>query len=296
MTTILTGQLGELLQNTIDKVQMDKPVESDWPKFCKRERMTQAFLTIQNWGTQGLAGIVKEGQTFPSLSIARGATTQFRPIKLALQMSISSEAVEDGKWKEIVDLVRHLKRAMTRSKDYLAHEMLVYAWSKIGGDGQPLFSTSHPLPGGGTYANMSSTPLTPSRVAVALTRSAIRKMPDNSGLMNGPDPVAIICPEEQEYVWQGILESDKAPEPGAFNEINVVKRYKLKLIPLRLWSNTTTNWCMTTDAEGGFTCYQRTNQSPTSWLTNSNQTKFHALSERFVFGYSDPRCAWGHQA
>lgn len=298
MANVSISTLGYLIKNWIDKTIYDNEIPSDWQGWCDEEKIEDAFTLEQEFGGIGLAQRVGEGQDIPMSTFVPGYTKQYKPYKLGLSMGITQEAIDDNKHKEITNLAKRLGRSMTYTKDLIAHQMLVNAWSSSypGADGQPLCSASHPIPGGGSYSNTAAVPQNPSRVSLALTRVAVKKLPGHDGYIQGYDMEKLLCTLEQEHIWKGILESDKAPEPGSFNEINVAKSYKLKLVPLRLWSNTTTNWMVTTSAEGGFTCKQRKARSTNTWMTPNNQTMMYAQTERFDFGWTDARSVYGHQA
>lgn len=301
--TIFTSTVANTLKDTLHVLVDDKSdgVESGmvWKKWCENGTMKDAYEDDLELGGPGLASEKAEGTEIALGTMREGYLTRYLARTFALKMIITEEAMEDCKYKEAVNLARRLKRSMAKTQDIDATQMLMRAFNTAytGGDGKPLCSATHTLPHGGTFSNLLATPLSPSRMAVIVATTQMRLYPGHDGITEGNEPVKVLCPMAQWATWEGIVGSTHAPEAGEYNEINVVnKDLGLTVVPIKHWSNTTTNWIMTTDAENGLQMRIRRKMSGRAWVDNDNMVMKHAQSARWARGWSDPRCVLGSNA
>lgn len=292
--TILTGAIGLSLKETIDEVITDDPGGSKkramFLKWCNEKTMTDAYEDDVEYAGPGYASEVSEAAPIPLGSITEGNTTRYLARKFGLRLAIAEEAVEDGKYSNVLDAVKRLQYSLWDTADLDATLMLIRATTTgyVYGDGVVLASASHTLAGGGTFSNTLSTPMSPSRAAMITVTSAIKTLPGHNGIRRGYAPKAIVCPVEQWATWKAIIGSAKAPEAGEFNQINVVNEMGLELYPLPKWSNTTTNWGVLTDADKGFNFRWKRRPRAKTWVENSEEVMLHAVSARWARGNSDP--------
>lgn len=240
----------------------------------------------------GFATEFGEGTELPAGTLREGYLTRYIARKFGQKLIITEEALEDTKYERVLDAARRLKRAMWKTADMDATLMLVRATntSYVGGDGLPLASASHTLANGGTFSNTMSTPMSPSVPAITVARSAVMKYPGHDGITEGYDFEKVVCPVEQWAVWEGLTKSSMAPEPGNFAEINVVKPLDLKVVPLRFWTNTSTNYCYITDCDNGVNFRWRRRPRSRTWVDNDNEVMKYGISARWARGWTDPRC------
>jgi hypothetical protein len=290
------------LKDTLQDIIMDDSdgYESSmvWTKWCEKKTMSDAYEDDIEFAGPGLASEVAEGTEIPIGGITQGNLIRYFSRKFGLRMIITEEAMEDTKYSKVIEAARHLKRSMFKTQDIDATMMLVrgFSTSYPGADGQPLFSASHTLPNGGTYSNLLATPLSPSRAAVIAITSMVRKLPGLDGIIEGEEPKDVVCPTEQWAVWAGVTQSEKAPEPGSFNEINVAKTVIKSVIPVKYWTNTTTNYAVTTTADGGPNMRIRRKPKARTWVENSNEVALHSISARWGRGWSNARAIIGVNA
>lgn len=263
--------------------------------------MPDAFMDDLEIGGPGLAKEVSEGGELPSGTITEGIVTRYLARKFGLKLQITEEAMEDNKYPESIKLAKHNKRALFKTADIDATNILVRGWNSsfVGGDNVSLFNASHTLPNGGTFSNTMSVPMTPSRAAFIVATTAMRKLPGHDGVTQGYEPTGVICPVDQWAVWRGLTGSSHAPEPGEFNEINVIPDFDLKVTAIPYWSNTTTNYAFTTvvndEGEGAKFLWRRRADSR-NWVENSQEIMSHSISARWARGWTDARGLFGVQA
>lgn len=302
MSAILQSVIANTLRRTLDRIIDDKTdgieEKAVFKKYCEVDDTDLAFVDHLEMGGPGLASEVPEGSEIPLGTVHEGAMTRYFMRKIGQRLLISDEAIEDCKYPEAIKAARRLKRSLWKTLDYVAANLLARAWntSYPGGDGLPLCSASHTLPGGGTFSNTLSVPQSPSRGALILLRALVRKVPDHDGLIGMRKLEAIICPTEQVSAWEEVIKSEKAPESGEFNRYNVANHMGLEIIEVPFWTNTTTNWIAKTDDDNGLLWYWRRKPKASTTVNNEHEVMSHQLTCRFDAKWSDPRAVYGSQA
>lgn len=100
---------------------------------------------------------IAEGQEYSFEAPAQGASKTLKPVKFGLGISISEEAADDGKFDEIADMLRKMAKSARESQEIQAMNIFNNGFtSETVADGAALFSTSHPLPSGGSFRNRLS--------------------------------------------------------------------------------------------------------------------------------------------
>ena len=293
--TIFSSTIFNSFKETLDSIVDDRLSENESSLVCKKwmkiGSMDEAYVDDLEMGGPGLAAETDEGEEITVGTIREGFLKRYTPRKFALKLIVTDEAMEDNKYPETLRLAKRLDRAIYKTFDIDMTNILIRAQNAtyVGGDGVPLASASHTLPQGGTFSNTFSVPLAPSRIAVIAMRSLVMKLPGHDGITEGYDIEKIVHPTEQWGVWEGILGSSLAPEPGNFAEINVVKKLNLKAVPVKYWNNTTTNWGAITDADNGVQAKWRRKPKSNSWVENDNETMKYSVSARWASGWSDAR-------
>lgn len=303
MSAVFTSTIAHQLQETLDGIITDKTdgVESgmyfkDW---ADSDTMSGAYVDFLEVAGPGLASQKPEGVDMSAGTLREHTLWRALARTYGLRMAITEEAMEDGKYKEGVKLARRLKRAMFKTKDIDMTNILVRGWNTDypGGDGLPLFSTAHTLADGGTYSNTFSTPMVASRQAVLVARALVRKLPSQDGVTEGYFLEKVVCPVDQESIWEEILQSDKVPDSN-FNAVNVVKNLKLGRTPVAIpyWQNTATNFAFRTSAEGAPTLYDRRKARSRTWVNESQEVMHYGISARWAKMWTDARSMFGSQA
>lgn len=294
MATVFTGNIVDGLKLTLNNIVDDsldtykqKAVFGDWMDVGN---MDDNFVDDLEMSGPGLAAEKPEGSEIVKGTIREGVLTRYVSRTFGLALMITEEAIEDNKYPAIFKTGARLGRALYKSIDIDTTNMLARATNAnfVIGDGQSLASASHTLPAGGTFSNLL-TAISPSRIAMATARTQMQLAPGHDGIVEGYEPKAIVCPFAQWYIWKGLIESEKAPEPGAFNEINVVKEMNLKLVPNRYWSNTTTNWAVISDVDNGLKFLWRRKPRKKEWVDNDQGIMKYSLDARWSRNCSDPR-------
>ena len=294
--TVSTSVISKSLKNTLNKIATDKSdgLESRvWKRWMSTVKMTDHWEDDLEVGGPGLASEFQEGAEMPVGSIREGYVERYIARKFGIKIIVTEEAIEDGKYKDVIIAGKRAKRALWLTTDVDASLLLVRAENAAYtlGDGVSLASASHTLPDGGTFSNTAATPLSPSRGAVIEHQTAVRKLPGQDGVVTDALKLeCVICPIDQEPTWRVITGSSKAPEAGQFNAINVVNAdYGLDVVGNVYWDTTTTNYAYKTTADNGFNFRWRRKPKARSWGDNDQELTKWGISARWARGITDKR-------
>ena len=218
-------------------------------------------------------------------------TARYNHETIALGFSITEEAVEDNLYDSLSKrYTKALARAMAYTKQVKAASVLNNGFSSsyTGGDGQPLFSASHPLVSGGVNSNrLTASDLNETSLEAAVIQ--IAGWTDERGLLIAAKTNKLIVPPALMFVAKRLLDTELRVAT-ADNDINALKA--MGAIPGGYTVNhflTDTNaWFLTTDVPNGMKHFVRTP------LQNSMDGDFdtgnvrYKSRERYSFGWSDP--------
>ncbi len=295
MPALTTAWGFKSLKSTLDNIITDKTDnvtgELACTKYMGEESMADNYVDDLENGGPGLLSERSEGQALEVGTLYEGALTRYISRKFGGILAITEELDEDGKYNEkYIDAARRLKRALYKTLEVDCANVLNRATNTayVGGDGLALASASHTIPGGGTYSNTLSTPMSPSRVALQTVITNVMLLPGHDGVTQGYKVKKIVCPVAQWFTWKGILGSDKVPE-SPNNEVNVVNGMGIELIPVPFWSASTTNWLVITDAMDGLKLKWRRKPKARTWYDEDVEIIKHGVSARWSRGWSNPR-------
>ena len=243
------------------------------------------------------APVKAEGSAISYDNAQEAFTARYNHETIALGFAITEEAVEDNLYDSLsARYTKGLARAMAYTKQVKGASTLNNGFSAqyVGGDGVPLFSTSHPLVNGGTNANTPSTPADLNETSLEAAVIGIAAWTDERGLLIAAKPRKLIIPPALMFVATRLLETELRVGTNN-NDINAIKNNGS--IPEGYTVNhylTDTNaWFLTTDVPNGLKHFVRTP------LSNSMDGDFdtgnvrYKARERYSFGWSDPLGIYG---
>jgi hypothetical protein len=242
------------------------------------------------------APVKAEGAAIAYDNAQEAWTARYNHETIALGFSITEEAVEDNLYDSLSKrYTKALARAMAYTKQVKAASVLNNGFSSsyTGGDGQPLFSASHPLVSGGTNSNrLTASDLNETSLEAAVIQ--IAGWTDERGLLIAAKPNKLIVPPALMFTAKRLLDTELRVAT-ADNDINALKA--MGSIPGGYTVNhflTDTNaWFLTTDVPNGMKHFVRTP------LANSMDGDFdtgnvrYKSRERYSFGWSDPLGMFG---
>ena len=242
------------------------------------------------------APVKAEGAAIAYDNAQEAWTARYSHETIALGFAITEEAVEDNLYDSLSKrYTKALARAMAYTKQVKAASVLNNGFSSsyTGGDGQPLFSASHPLVTGGTNSNrLTASDLNETSLEAAVIQ--IAGWTDERGLLIAAKPGKLIVPPALMFTAKRLLDTELRVAT-ADNDINALKA--MGSIPGGYTVNhflTDTNaWFLTTDVPNGMKHFVRTP------LQNSMDGDFdtgnvrYKSRERYSFGWSDPLGMFG---
>jgi len=188
-----------------------------------------------------------------------------------------------------------LARSMANTKQVKAAAVINngYAAGFAGGDGQPLFSTAHPTMAG-TFSNRLTTASQLNETSLEAALIQIAAMTDERGLLIAAQGMKLVIPPALQFVADRLM-SSQGRTGTADNDINAVRN--MGMVPqgyaINHYFTNANRWMIKTDVPNGLKHFVR---SP---IKTSMEGDFdtgnvrYKARERYVFGFSDPRGAFG---
>jgi hypothetical protein len=243
------------------------------------------------------APVKNEGSAISYDNAQEVFTARYNHETIALGFSLTEEAIEDNLYDSLSSrYTKALARAMAYTKQVKAAAVLNNGFDTDfpGGDGLPLFSSSHPLVSGGVNANQPSTPADLNETSLEAATIQIAGWVDERGLLIAAKPRKLIVPPALMFVATRLLETELRVGT-ADNDINALRSNGT--IPegysVNHYLTDDDAWFLTTDVPNGLKHFVR---SP---LANSMDGDFdtgnvrYKARERYSFGFSDPLGMFG---
>lgn len=301
-TVIATGSIPRLLQEGIHKVFGDSLAE--WPAFYNRiyaalKSRKDYEVDVQVEGF-GLADEKDQGDDISFDTSSQGYAPKYLHVTYAKGFIITEEAIEDELYGIFTKGPRRLSKAMAISREFYAHEPLNNAWdtnfTMLGGDGKPLFSTTHSNgPSGGTFSNRLTVEADLSEASLEDLIALIRRAEDARGLpaMLSMERLVIAAGVNEfntQRIMGSVLQNDTANNAtNAVRDLGFIKQGSLATPYLTEQGA----WFITTNADEGLQYFQRreiTFGQDNSFTTGNARYK---SSMRQSQGWTDPRGAYG---
>ena len=247
----------------------------------------------------GAAPVKNEGSAIAYDNAQEAFSTRYTHETIALGFSITEEAIEDNLYDSLSSrYTKSLARAMAYTKQTKAAAVLNNGFTNssayYGGDGVPLFSTSHPTVGGGVNSNTPSTQVDLNETSLEASVIQIAAWTDERGLLIAAKPRKLVVPPALQFVATRLLETTLRVGT-ADNDINALMNNGS--IPggytVNNYLTDSNAWFICTDVPNGLKHFVRTP------MTNNMDGDFdtgnvrYKSRERYSFGWSDPLGMFG---
>ena len=268
-------------------------------EIYETEKSERSFEEETKLSGFSAAPVKNEGSAIAYDNAQEAFTARYNHETIALGFSITEEAIEDNLYDSLSGrYTKALARAMAYTKQVKAAAVLNNGFTNssqyYGGDGVPLFSTSHPLVSGGVNSNRPSTNADLNETSLENAVIQIAAWTDERGLLIAAMPRKLIIPPALQFVATRLLETNLRVGTND-NDINALKNNGS--IPegyaINHYLTDTNAWYLTTDVPNGMKHFER---MP---LANSMDGDFdtgnvrYKARERYSFGWSDPLGMWG---
>ena len=245
------------------------------------------------------APVKNEGQAIAYDNAQEAWTARYNHETIAMGFSITEEAMEDNLYDSLsARYTKSLARAMAYTKQIKAAAILNTGFTGSGnptyGDGQVLFSTAHPLVGGGVNSNRPTTGADLNETSLEAAVIQIAAWTDERGLLIAAKPKKLIVPPALQFVATRLLETSLRAGTTD-NDINALKSNGS--IPggytINHFLTDTNAWFLTTDVPNGLKHFVRMPLATSMDGDFDTGNQRYKARERYSFGVSDPLGAFG---
>ncbi len=293
--TVASGNFAELLWPGIADIWANNynDYEPLYTKIFETKRSDKRFEKEQGVTGLGLAGVKDEGSAVPYEDPFQGFQKEYVNVTYALGTTVTREMYEDDQYNYINSMPAMLARSLRQTEETLAFDHFNRGFNSAftGADGLELFSSVHPLVGGGTYRNELATPADLTQTSIEQALQDLMDFVDDQNLKIRVMPKCLVVPTQVNFRARKILESsyvtgsadnDNNPIPGLFKDL-VVSPYLTD----------TDAWFIITDVPNGMTWYNRRSAEITRDNEFDTENLKFKTTERFDSGWTDPRGAFG---
>ena len=177
----------------------------------------------QNFSGIGRAVLTGEGEPYNRQDKVSGYKTTISPQKYTAAVVITEEMLRFNNWPEINDITADSANALNQIMNENAAKIFYLGFGTTfftGGDGQALFSASHPMKDGSTQSNtLGAVPLTYENLKTA--RQTLDRMYDDKGVpMQVCRNLRLIVGQENKEKAEEVLRS--IGNPDSANRVNNV--------------------------------------------------------------------------
>jgi len=273
-----------------------KRYENEHEEIFDKETSERAFEEEVMLSGFGNAAIKAEGSGVSYDQANETFTARYTHNTIALAFAITEEAIEDNLYDRLASrYTKALARSMANTKQVTAANVLNNGFSTSfpGGDGSPLFSTTHATIAG-TFSNTLATAADLNETSLEQSLIDIANFTDERGLKVAAQGLKLIIPVQLQFTADRLMKS--AGRVGtADNDINAIRNMGM------VSGGYTVNYFLTdsdaffikTDVPNGMKYFER---SP---IRTSMEGDFdtgnvrYKARERYSFGFSDPRGMYG---
>ena len=273
-----------------------KRYENEHEEIFDKETSERAFEEEVMLSGFGNAAIKAEGSGVSYDQANETFTARYTHNTIALAFAITEEAIEDNLYDRLASrYTKALARSMANTKQVTAANVLNNGFSTtyLGGDGSPLFSTTHATIAG-TFQNTLTTAADLNETSLEQSLIDIANFTDERGLKVAAQGMKLIIPVQLQFTADRLMKS--AGRVGTTdNDINAIRNMGM------ISGGYTVNHFLTdsdaffvkTDAPNGMKYFER---SP---IRTSMEGDFdtgnvrYKARERYSFGWSDPRGIYG---
>lgn len=238
-----------------------------------------------------------EGQSIQYDTAQEVWTARYVHQTIAMGFAITEEAMEDNLYASLsARYTKAMARSMNYTKNLKGAAVLNNGFSAGAyaiGDGQALFSASHPTLAGTTNANRPTVGVDLNETSLEAAAIQISKWTDERNMLITAKPRKLIVPPELQFVATRLLESKLRPGTSD-NDVNAIEVNST--IPGGVAVNnflTDPNaWFLTTDVADGLKYFQRVRMTTKAEGDFDTGNMRYKARERYSFGVSDPLAVW----
>ena len=242
------------------------------------------------------ATVKPEGQGISYDSAQETFTARYTNETIALAFAITEEAIEDNLYDRLASrYTKALARSMANTKQVKGAAVLNNGFnaSYAGGDGKALFATDHPTLAG-SFKNELSTAADLNETSLEQALIDIAAFTDERGLKIAARGMKMVIPSALQFTAERLMKS-KGRTGTADNDINAINN--MGAVPegyvVNHYLTDTSKWFIKTDVPNGLKHFTRAPLKTSMEGDFDTGNVRYKARERYVFGFSDPRGAFG---
>jgi phage major head subunit gpT-like protein len=274
-----------------------KRYENEHEEIFSIETSDRAFEEEVMLTGFGAAPVKTEGAGVQYDNAIESFTARYTHETIAMAFALTEEAVEDNLYDRLAGrYTKAMARSMAHTKQVKGAAVLNNGFSASypGGDGVALFSTAHPTALSSNFSNRPTVGADLNETSLEQGIIDIAAFIDERGLKVALTARKLIVPKELQFTAERLMKSTLRTAT-ADNDINAIK--SMGLIPegyaVNHYLTDTNAWFLITDAPNGLKMFER---SPIKTAFegdfDTGNVRYKAR-ERYSFGWSDPRGAYG---
>ena len=269
--------------------------ENEAAQIFEQESSDRAFEEEVMLVGFGQANVKAEGSAVGFDTASESFTARYVHDTIALAFALTEEAVEDNLYDSLsARYTKALARSMAYTKQVRGANVLNDSFTVAGGDGVSLINAAHPTALGGTFRNRSTTDADLNETSLEQAMIDIAGFIDERGLKIAMKGQKLILPVNSQFIADRILESTLRVGT-ADNDINAMKN--MGMLPggytVNHYLTDTDAWFIKTDCPNGFKHFVRAALATGMEGDFDTGNMRYKARERYSFGYSDPRAAYG---
>lgn len=249
------------------------------------------------------AAEVGEGEELPQDRVFQGYSTTYHSKKYGILLATSQEVIDHEKYDSLSKNPKKMGRAVATTCEIVSAAVFNTAFSAAGSDGQPLFSTAHPLlspgssgiDGAGVGKNLLAVAEDLSASSLKDMLTLMRKTVDTSGNNIMLTPNRLLVPPELEFIAWEILHSAYLPDTPNNNLSSVGPESNYRIKPI-VWNYLTDSngWFLLSDnVEHDMYFFWDKQPEVKSQMEFKTDVALSRILTRFTVGYSDWRGVCG---
>lgn len=203
-------------------------------KIANEHSMPYGIAQHGQMSSFGPAAEIAEGAIIPQDRMFQGYSTTYKSKKYGLLLATSQEAIDHDKFNALSKAPGKMARSMNEAQEILFANIFNTGFATNGSDGQPLFSTVHPLlaPGAGTGSNTLVVAADLSTTSLKDLITVMRRTRDTAGNRIQIRPEMLLTGSALEFLAYEILKSTYLPEGNLNNLSSIGPQGQYKIEPV----------------------------------------------------------------
>lgn len=296
---INTAAIRDLCKPGLNTIFGDYPMyPAQWTEIYERHTADKAVEIDVEIKMLGLAQLKNEGANTAYDSMGQRYMTNYVSRYVGLGFIITRQAIRDNLYKSRFPMqAKALRQSFEQTKEVQGAAVLNNGFDTNYpiGDGKPLFSTTHPRDGG-TVANKPSVDVDLNETALEDAVIAIQIFRNAAGLRCMTKPMKVLTGVYNQFAIERLM-TTKGRVETANNDINALVSTNAFPQGYRInqFFTDADAWYVKTDAPDGFKYFEREPMETSMYTDPDNDNLKVKGIERYAFGVSNFRCAYGSQ-